>query len=184
MRFTKNELTACISHASTDSSRYNLNAIRFESGCIVATDGHRIMRIEDDTRKTELDDSFSISIGDAKKLALMIGKADECEPARSVHQRECKPWRTFEICGAAPDSHGFAQIDDHTYVDYRACSPTDAVLATVTVSAKYLSAMANAVIKAGARGKNSPVKLELRGELIPVVFTSDAVNGLIMPMRA
>lgn len=188
MLFTKKELLACVAVASRDETREGLGVVRFEAESIVSTDGHRIVQIEDPERKTILDAPFSISWVDAKSLAQVMGASDRCAPRRCGHRRVGAIWRTFEILGVGrqADPCGFPEVGGKPFPDYRKCRPTDKPESTVTLDARYLKTMADAVIKAGTASRRAGmpvVTIELRGNETAVVLTSGPLRGLIMPCR-
>lgn len=184
MKFTKKELQACIATAAKDEGRHNLNAVRFETGCMVATDGYRLMRIEEPERKTPIDEPFSISLYDAKRLILVIGKDDECVPPRNG--------RNFKVY-TPHGTHVMTFPCEHLegeYPDYRQTIPTKKPVATVTLNAHYLKAMCEAAIKSGAkipsglRGSQPLITLEIHADIrTPVVIESGGVHGLVMPIK-
>lgn len=183
MRFTKKELQACVAVASKDAGRFNLCAIRFETGCMVATDGRRLMRIEDPERKTPIEEPFSISLYDAKRLVLVMGKDNECVPP-------CDG-KNFEVY-APYGAHIMTFPCEHLveeYPAYRQTIPTKKPVATVTLNAHYLKAMCEAAIKVGAKTRRgvqssqSLITLEVHEDLGPFAVKSGVMYGMVSPIK-
>ena len=66
----RNKQLAVLHAASTDSTRYNLNSVRFEAdGSLVATDGHMLAVVKPETEEADGGiDPFVISLESAKTL--------------------------------------------------------------------------------------------------------------------
>lgn len=208
MLVSKAQLT--VRHAaSKDTSRYNLNGIRFEAdGRTVATDGHRLYTV---TAEVPSDDDYP-NVADVENTSeplepfiLPSETADRVRKAIPKKQRApILEYARLDVASTnANGSARFVTTDienaqvvegrkiEGEFPDWRKVMPEEGkAQVTVTLNWQYLADIGKALneFAPGSRGK--AVKLEITDALSPVKFTATdpdsgaEFTGIIMPMRA
>lgn len=101
MKLSKRQLSALLRFASTDPSRINIYQVWFQGKTAVATDGHRLAYVSDNTPPPPLDESgFAVPADDLRSFVKSMLKHDQLAlgPRKSM-LRNTKTGRTADVSG-------------------------------------------------------------------------------------
>ena len=183
MRFNKVQLTAVLAAASADTTRYNLNGVRFEAERMVATDGHRLHMV--DGEKTIMGDPVTIAYESCKRIVKAMGPNDTAE---IVKASELEGSAVIQVSSGVELT---CEVIAGVFPDYSKVVPQKSdTKRRLIVNARYLKELCEAAIKAEGMGKNSksPILLELPDdELSPIRIDGQCEHtftAVLMPQRA
>ena len=183
MRFTKAQLTAVLAAASKDTTRFNLNGVRFEAERLIATDGHRPHMV--DGEKTQLEAPVTIAHESCKRIIKAMGPNDTAE---IVKASELDGSAVIQVSSGVELT---CEVIVGIFPDYSKVVPERSdTKRRLIVSARYMKELCDAAIKAEGMTKNSshPIMLELPDdELSPIRIDGQAEHtftAVLMPQRA
>ena len=192
MNFTKNELVVCLKAASKDTTRYNINSVYFESNRMVATDGHRLCKIEaPEDRHSGIDKPFAVAREYLERIVKVMGKDTVAKVAADPDDADPdSPFGLDTVRTITVDGTEFhvPQIGGD-YPNYKQVIPKPEEAAiTVGFNAAYMRDLCDAAIKVGA-SRCPAIKLRIKDDLSPVVATTvidldgGSIEYVVMPMR-
>ncbi len=184
MQFTKEAIESAITAMGNDSSRYNIKCLRVESDCIVATDGHRMIRIK---TADESSDAEPVHIGaaDAKKIAKKMDRGATATVESSRLGMDERVWSVRSSCGFSMEF----KPADVEYPDYKQIWPSESDRTVIGLNAKYLMELCKAAIKSGISSRSLAITLSFSDSMSPVEIKGSNVEdgtefrSVLMPMR-
>lgn len=178
---TKATLQAALAHASSDVTRYNINAVAFEkSGRMIATDGHRLVVIDSGGEKP-IDEGAGeppIALEAAGLTAAMRGLASKDVGILTFEDDHATltngtNWNRIPVVAGE-------------YPNWRQVMPKGKNSAdSWGVNPKYLADTATAAKRLGV----SPLRISCKGEHSPVLMEGENTDtglhfrGVVMPVR-
>ncbi len=193
--------------ASRDETRYHINGVRFEAdGTLVATDGHRLYRVEtpaemldpadfpdcgDVTPTEDALEAFTLPLAAANAIVKAIPKNGTLPALRHARLDVAATNANGRARLVTTDLETVAPLEarklEGDFPNYRQVMPEGEPVATVAFNAKYLADAAKAVVEFTGNPR-AALKLELFGELSPARITATNADGqtftaIVMPMR-
>lgn len=178
MKFTKEQLEAVLISASKDTTRYDRNCVRVESGALVATDGHKLIKV---LTGGDQDDSNAVllSIADVKKVIKGMAKGAVATVEQTQSGLTVKSNCGFSI-----------EIKPHNaeYPKYQQIMKrNNPVTLEIGFNAHYVMKLCKAAIKADVRkGRARPtnITMEFTDATSPVRIKQGVdFESLLMPIR-
>jgi DNA polymerase III sliding clamp (beta) subunit (PCNA family) len=170
--------------ASKDESRYNLNAVRFESdGRMVATDGHMLVTFAP-PEETQLGEAFEVGAADFARLAKLIDARDAAEI-----DTEATRANGHVRVNAAGQKLNVAKREDSEFPEWRklftTCDGAEGEI-KVTLGARLLKTLCEiALAHSGEREAGVTLRLNANNlDYGPMrVDVDPGMTALLMPMR-
>ncbi len=188
----RNKQLAVLHAASTDSTRFNLNSVRFEAdGSLVATDGHMLAVVKASEEAGAGLEPFEISLESAKTLSK--GTRGKTNLGAGIDRDATNGNGSLRVTlgdGSALELPKLAQGDDGFYPDWRQVIPKDdrKIEHRVGLSLHVLERMVQIARQATEtrKGEQRVLEFEFGGEFEPVKVTDpkdDALTIVLMPCR-